>query len=492
MLAGPMLRFSSEFRVGLFTLLVLGALGWAITKVDDRPGESGAPYALYADFPTVEGVFVTTPIRIAGVRVGHVDEVELRGGVAHLTLAVLDHVELPVDSVASLKSEGLLGDKSVRITPGTSTTLLKAGDTIMVGDLAPDMERVTRQVNDIAADIKVITSNVRALTEDETTKQELLITIRNVRQLSEQLNAIAANNSDDISVIAANLREVSEALKLLVANSADDVAAELDTIQSATAKLDATLAHVESIAAGIERGEGTLGKLVKDPTTIDSVNGTIESVNDTIETVNGILGDAPKLRTEVYYRGDVYFGSEPTDAVLTENPVAGRSRNGVGVRLFTAEDHWYLFELAGHPQGDISTQTHVFPDFGSSYEEIVVKPGFRMSFQFARRWHDAVLRFGVKDNAGGVGFDYYLAHDKLVLGVDLFDFVYGSYPLMNGTPNLQVNARFSPWRHVYVEAGLDSVLMGARHGYVAGYGGGGFYFDDADVKFILAALPLKP
>jgi hypothetical protein len=52
--------------------------------------------------------------------------------------------------------------------------------------------------------------------------------------------------------------------------------------------------------------------------------------------------------------------------------------------------------------------------------------------------------------------------------------------------------RWLPWRHLYFEGGLDSILMGAQHGYVSGYAGGGFYFDDRDVKLILAALPLKP
>ncbi len=480
-----MFRFSTELRVGVLTLVMLGVVAAAILRADDKPGESGDPYMVFVDFPTAEGVFTTTPVRIAGVIVGHVERLELVGGTAHLTLAILDSVELPQDSVATLKSEGLLGDKSVRIVPGASVTLLHGGDTLLVGDLAPDMERVTRQVNDIAGDIKVITSNVRALTEDETTKQELLLTIQNVRLLSEQLNAIAGNNSDNIAIIAQNLRDVSEILKAVVERNGDDVAAEFAAIRAATEKLDASLAHVESITGGIDRGEGTLGKLLKDSSTIDSVN-------DTLDQVNGLVSDVSRIRTEVFYRGDVYFGSQPTLEGLSENPVAGGSRNGVGVRLLPSEDHWYLFELAGHPLGEISSETHMFPDFGSSYEEVVVKPGFRMSFQFAKRWHDAVLRFGIKDNAGGVGLDYYLANDKLVLGADLFDFTHGSFPVLDGTPNLQLNARLLPWRHLYFEAGLDSVLMGAKYGYVTGYAGGGFYFDDADLKFILAALPVKP
>jgi phospholipid/cholesterol/gamma-HCH transport system substrate-binding protein len=480
-----MFRFSTEFRVGVLTLSILAIVAAAILRSDDKPGESGEPYLIYADFPTAEGVFRTTPVRVAGVIVGHVEDLELRGGTAHLTLAILDHVQLPRDSVASLKSEGMLGDKSIRVMPGVAPELLHEGDAITVGDLPPDLEKVMRQVTDIAGDVKVITANVRALTEDETTKQELLLTIQNVRALSEQLSALTAANSGEIAEITRNLRDVSAALKTVVEQIGGDVEAEMAAVREATEKLDASLAHIEAITGGIERGEGTVGKLLKD-------DSTIVAINDTIDSVNGLIGDASKIRTEVYYRGNYYFGSDPTSGVLAENPVAGRARNGVGVRLFPNEDHWYVLEMAGHPQGDISSETHVFPDFGSAYEEVVVKPGFRITFEFARRWHDAVLRFGIKDNSGGIGFDYYFADDHLMLGADLFDFTYGSYPVLDGTPNLQLNARWMPWRHLYFEAGLDSVLMGAKYGYVSGYAGGGFYFDDRDVKLILAALPLKP
>lgn len=480
-----MFRFSTELRVGLLTLFVLVAVAWGIIQTDDKPGASGEPYRLYADFPTAEGVFRTTPIRVAGVIVGHVDALELRGNSAHLTLAVLDHVEIPVDSYVALKSEGMLGDKSVRLVLGTSTQLLKAGDTIATADMPPDLEKVLRQVNDISGDVKTITGNIRSITDDEATRQELVLTIQNIRALSEELRLIAATNSGDIAIIAQNLKDVSEALKQVVETTGGSVDAEMQAIRVATEKLDRTLAHVESIAGGIDRGEGTVGKLLKDDTTIVAVNDTLGQVND-------LVGDVSRIKTEVYYRGDFYFGSDPTDPLLGDNPVAGGSRQGMGVRFMPAEDHWYVFELAGHPQGSISSETHVFPDFGSSYEELVVKPGYRFSFQFARRWNDAVLRFGVKDNAGGVGLDYYLLRDKLMFGADLFDFAYGSYPVLDGTPNLQLNVRLLPWRHLYFEAGLDSVLMGAKYGYVTAYGGGGFYFDDRDVKFILAAVPVKP
>lgn len=97
-----------------------------------------------------------------------------------------------------------------------------------------------------------------------------------------------------------------------------------------------------------------MGKLLKD-------DSTIVAINDTLDSVNGLIGDAGKLRTEVYYRGGYYFGSDPTSELLAENPVAGRARNGVGLRLYTAEDNSYIFELAGHPQGTSPRRPTSFP-----------------------------------------------------------------------------------------------------------------------------------
>lgn len=480
-----MTRFSIEFRVGLLTILVLALVVFGIVRTDDKPGDVGRVWHVTADFPSIEGVYVSTPVRTAGVTIGSVEKVELTGNTAHVTLALLGNVQLAVDSLATLKGEGMLGDKSVKIVPGSSSTMLKEGDAIKVGEPPPDLEGLERQVGAITGDLKVITGNIREITDDDSTRQALMATVENVRALSEELRGIAAENGGDIAIIADNLRQVSEALKAVVDHTGGDVALEMEAIRKATEKLDATLQNLHDITAKVNNGDGTVGKLLNDSTTIDSVN-------DTLDDVNGIVADVSKLKTEVYYRGDYYLGTEPTDGALAANPVAGGSRNGIGIRIMPSEDHWYVVEFAGHPQGSISMEDHTIPEMGTQYREIVVQPSYRFSFQFAKRFNDLVMRFGIKDSGGGLGVDYNLFNDHFLVSADLFDFTYGSYPLLDGTPNLQVTARALPWRHLYVEGGLDNVILGAEHGYVTGFIGGGFYFDDKDVKYVMAALPVKP
>jgi phospholipid/cholesterol/gamma-HCH transport system substrate-binding protein len=479
------MRVGNEFRVGLLSLLVLSLVAWGILRVDDKPGDTGQVWHVIVDFPTVEGVFVTTPVRVAGVTIGSVEGLELVGNKARLTLGILGHIQLPTDSVAGLKAEGMLGDKSIRVIPGVATTLLQDGDAMRAADMPPDIEGITRQVSSIAEDVKAITGDLRVVTGDDAMRVQLLLTVQNVRALSEELRLIAGENRGDIAVIAENLRRLSEALNRVVATSEGEIQGELATVREATASLERAMRHVESITAKVDAGEGTVGRLLNDETTIDRVD-------DTLDTVGGIVGDLNRIRTEVYYRGDYYLGTEPTVAGLDENPTAGSARNGVGARFMPAADHWYQLEVVGGPHGNITSEEHYYPELGTSYEEVVIKPTFKVSFQFARRWRNLALRFGVKESSGGLGVDWYAGRDKVQFSADLYDFTYGSYPLLDGTPNLQLTARYHPSRHLYVEGGMDNVIFNTRYGFATGYLGGGFSFNDDDLKYVLGVAPVKP
>lgn len=478
-----MTRFSNEFLVGLLTLVVAALVAWGVVRTDDTPdGAATQGYKLHMYVPSAEGIFRTTPVRLAGVPVGSVAAVSLEGGVARVELGMLGTVALPVDSMAEVKGEGLLGDKFIRVVPGRSDRLLKDGDLLPTAPAGPDLDAMLAQASAIGTDVKAITESLREVTADAESREQIRATIANVEALSAELRLIAGENRADLAVIADNLRQVSESLKTVVGSTGAGVDAELVALRTATERLDRAMVNVESITGKLDRGEGTVGQLLNDRTTIDSVN-------DTLGQVNALVGDVSRLQTEVYYRGDYYLGTDPAGAA---NPVAGSARNLVGLRIRPREDYWYLFEFVSHPQGSISYEDHFLPELGTAWREYVLRPDYRFSFQFAKRLHDAVLRFGVKESSGGFGADWMLFRDRAVLSADVYDFTYGSWPFMDGTPNLQITARALPWRHVYLEVGMDNVLLGARHGYVTGFAGGGFTFDDQDLKFVLAALPLPP
>ena len=92
----------------------------------------GGSYELQASFRSAEGIGVGTEVRLAGVRVGTVTDMDLDPATfrAQTTFTVLDTLELPDDSALTIASEGLLGGSFVEIIPGGSPFNLEAGDAI--------------------------------------------------------------------------------------------------------------------------------------------------------------------------------------------------------------------------------------------------------------------------------------------------------------------------------------------------------------------------
>lgn len=488
-----MRRLTNEFLVGLLAIaaIVLAVIGVAYTN--DHPEGVAGVYHLTASFPSAEGVYSTTPIRVAGVPIGAVSEVELDGSQARVVLEIEGNVQLPTDSVVALGSEGILGDKFLRVTPGHATVLLKEGDPIARDTTGLDLDALEKKASLIADDVKEITGNLKNITGDQATQDSLKATLANVQALSASLRDITAGNREELDAIAKNLREVSEALKAVVGTKGTGVDAELAMIQKTTETLDRTAAHVESIVAKIDGGEGTVGGLINNGSTLKTVDETLAEVQGTVTDAHALLGQVSRLQTDVYYRGDYFMGTTPTSGDFPDgNPVAGGTRNVLGARIMPREDYWYVFEFVSHPLGSISYEDHSIPSLGTSYREYVQKPDYRYSFQIAKRFHDLVFRFGLKESSGGVGVDGLLFKDKLMLSGDLYDFTYGSWPLMNGTPDLQLTARAYPLKYLYLEGGVDNVILGAEYGYVTGFVGGGFRFTDNDLKFVMAALPFSP
>lgn len=484
-----MARFTTEFWVGLLAAVAIGLAAWGVLRTDDRPDGAGT-YRVYVTVPSAEGIYADTPVRLAGVAVGSVDRVTLDGDRARLELVLQAAVKLPTDTRAELRSEGVLGDKYLRLVPGDADAVVAEGGELSAAEPGPDIDALTRKVALIADDVVDITGDVKGMTGDPTTQAQLRQTIANVEALSAELRGLAATNRADLDAVAANLREVSEALRLLVERSGGSVEAELETIRGITASLDRTAKSVEALAARVERGEGTVGRLLTDDATIDTIDRTLSDVSTAVSDVQELVSPVARFRTDVYYRGSAYFGTDPDEPGFTENPVAGRFRNVLGVTVGRRDDYWYLVEVVDHPVGVVSFEDHAIPDYGAAYREYVVKPSLRYSFMFAKRYRDLVFRFGLKESSGGVGVDALLAGDRVQLSADLYDFTYGSWPVMDRTPQLQLYARLSPLRRVYLETGADNVILGARHGYFTGFVGAGFSFNDQDLKYVLATLPL--
>jgi phospholipid/cholesterol/gamma-HCH transport system substrate-binding protein len=115
-----------EISVGLF--VIAGALALAYLSISlGGITWAGSRYPLQARFASVGDLKVGDPVRLAGVNVGEVRKITLAEFAAQAELSLQIGLQLPEDTIASIKSSGLLGDSYVSLSPGGSDRVLAAG-----------------------------------------------------------------------------------------------------------------------------------------------------------------------------------------------------------------------------------------------------------------------------------------------------------------------------------------------------------------------------
>jgi phospholipid/cholesterol/gamma-HCH transport system substrate-binding protein len=481
-------RWTTELKVGLFVLitlvLIIGSWMWSYDGV--RADEES--FTLRMSVASADGLYKGSPVRLAGVDVGSVESIGVAGDRAEVVIRIRAIYKLPADSEGELKAQGLLGDYYVRVYPGVADEYLDDGDLLKTRSDPGDIDQITRNLQKISDDISAITKVLREVVENRENTDHIEGTLANVDALTAELREIAEQNHGDIDAVIDSVRRLSESLEGYVDDIAADADDEFDKLKELTDNLNGAAEDLGSITGKIDRGEGTVGALINERETIDRLNDTVSDVQQVVRSFSG-------LRPEFYYVGRYYIGTQPRDTstFYYGNPLAGSASNTVGIRLRAHEDFWYLFEINDYPQGVISEREVMRESTGTVEKRWTKDADYRFSFQLEKRWGKFSFRLGLREGGGGVGATAYAVKDKLQISLDVFDFYFGSYPAVqdSGIPNLRLGLRYEPVKNLFIEAGAEQIILGAKHGYFTGYLGVGFHFADDDLRWVLSSLPLN-
>jgi phospholipid/cholesterol/gamma-HCH transport system substrate-binding protein len=134
-----------EFIVGVFVLVGIVCLGYLSIKLGKLELIGGNVYEVIAQFNTASGLKAGTSVEIAGVEVGRVRAITLNEDRAAVTLAVDNKVKLYTDTIASIKTRGIIGEKFLALSPGGGGDPLKPGDTIRDTESGLDLEELVSQ-----------------------------------------------------------------------------------------------------------------------------------------------------------------------------------------------------------------------------------------------------------------------------------------------------------------------------------------------------------
>lgn len=135
-------RFTTETAVGLFMILGLVSLAYLSIRLGDVRIFGTNAYTVKARFANVSGLKEGSGVEIAGVTIGKVESISLDNYEALVRLLIQPEVKLQEDSIAAIRTQGIIGDKYVKILPGGSDEHIKPNGEIIETESAIELEEL--------------------------------------------------------------------------------------------------------------------------------------------------------------------------------------------------------------------------------------------------------------------------------------------------------------------------------------------------------------
>lgn len=139
-----MKKYNMETIVGIFVILGLICVGYMTVKLGKVDFLGDKSYTLIANFTTVAGLRIGSPVNILGIEVGRVEKIAIDQDnlKAVVEMKINNGIKIYDDAIASIKTEGLIGDKYLNIDPGGGGNLLANKGVITDTQAAVDIEQI--------------------------------------------------------------------------------------------------------------------------------------------------------------------------------------------------------------------------------------------------------------------------------------------------------------------------------------------------------------
>ena len=275
------MKISKEFKIGVVFIGTLALFIWAFNFMKGRNLFDGNVPTYFAEYTNVQGLNTASKVTINGLQVGKVQNItfnqepDKRGGLIVEFSVLNSDFEFSKKSIAKIHSDGLMGGKALAVVPSYEGEKAISGN-YLKGEIESDMfSSVGEKLNPLSAKVESMIVQADSLLlglndiMDTRTRNNLKASIAQFNQtmiefngISTNINNILAQNKETLQATLNNAKEVTDKFSTLT----DTLNRELKEAQIAKTVKDlrTTIAGINSLVASIDKGEGSIGKLLKD------------------------------------------------------------------------------------------------------------------------------------------------------------------------------------------------------------------------------------
>jgi phospholipid/cholesterol/gamma-HCH transport system substrate-binding protein len=315
------LKITRELKTGVVAILIIALFVWGYNFLKGMNLFNGPLTTYFTEYNNVQGLNTASVVTINGVEVGKVISINFnkekaKRGQLIVEFSVENNFQFSKKSIAKIYSASLMGGKSLAIVPSYDGETAKPGD-FLLGEIESDIfSSVTEKLNPLQAKVEnVIVSadslmtgltdvlDVKSRNNLKASIAQLNETISNFKTISESVNNLVKNNDEKLSKTLSNTQVITRNLSKL---SDSLVNANFGTTIK---NLETSIASLSGILANIEKGKGSMGKLMTD----EQMYINLTNASKELEELLREMKEHPKrfVHFSLFGKKDKGFQAEP-------------------------------------------------------------------------------------------------------------------------------------------------------------------------------------
>jgi phospholipid/cholesterol/gamma-HCH transport system substrate-binding protein len=241
-----------------------------------------------------QGIGKGAGVHVRGVKAGTVTGIEVRQEGVVITMRIREVTEIPADSRFMIGTQGLLGGKAVQIEPGSSDEYLTDGariDGSAESGISGIAEELGSDIGGLEGKISRLLDNMNALL-GEKTRSELHALLQESQEASQEVGKAFETNSRELEKSLDELQSTLAEIRSIARDSGAPLKATLEQLESGTEDLDSAIARLYNVGTRldlllqeIDRGEGTVGRVMTDEELHRRLNRTLGEMEALVKDI---------------------------------------------------------------------------------------------------------------------------------------------------------------------------------------------------------------